>query len=98
MFVVTMIMLATMLPTFASAAEVELMRYEPCSKCGVGFVSERIVEGSSMEVERRVCIHHLDGVDVKYKTLRTRRWSCSSCGWFFEEEISPVYEWKCEGY
>ena len=39
---------ATMAPAFASGAAIEPMRYEPCSKCGVGMVSESIVEDERM--------------------------------------------------
>lgn len=89
---------ATMAPAFASGAVIEPMRYEPCSKCGVGMVSESIVEGERMELERRVCIHHLDGNDVKYKILRTRQWHCGSCGWSFAEEIASITRWECEAH
>ena len=86
MFIATLMMLATMLPSLASAAEVEPMRYEPCSCGGMIVVRESyLYDGEKVTVK---CPVNPRFNCTRVEKIYASTTLCISCGRVY----SPVHE------
>lgn len=86
MFMVIMMMLATMLPVFASAAEAEPMRYEPCSCGGMIVVRESYLRDGDRELVQ--CPVNSRFNCIRVEKIYASTTLCGSCGRVY----APVHE------